>query len=155
MGLITKCWNHPEAEKLLCEEIDVGEAAPRSIASGLRAHYNCDEMVGKKVIILANLKDAKLVGFKSQGMVLCACNPDHSVIKLLEPPADAPVGERVVFSGFAGEPASQSLMAKKKILEKLAPELKTNDKGEAMWGQSFFTTSAGVVRASLPSATIS
>lgn len=53
--------------------------------------------------------------------MLCACNSDHSVIKLLEPPADAKVGERVVFQGYAGEPASSSAMAKKKVLEKLAP----------------------------------
>jgi tRNA-binding EMAP/Myf-like protein len=51
---------------LLCEEIDVGEEKPRSIASGLRAHYSKDEMQGKKVIILANLKERPMAGFKSQ-----------------------------------------------------------------------------------------
>jgi methionine--tRNA ligase beta chain len=122
VGLIVKCWNHPEAEKLLCEEIDLAEASgPRSIASGLRAHYAAEDMVGKRVIVVANLKEAKLVGFKSNGMVLCACSADRSVIKLLEPPTDAVVGERVVFESFSGEPASSSVMAKKKVLEKLAP----------------------------------
>lgn len=122
VGLITKCWNHPEAEKLLCEEIDLAEpTGPRSIASGLRAHYRAEAMVGKKVIVVANLKEAKLVGFKSNGMVLCACTADKSSVKLLEAPADATVGERVVFEGFSGEAASSSVMAKKKVLEKLAP----------------------------------
>jgi aminoacyl tRNA synthase complex-interacting multifunctional protein 1 len=122
VGLITKCWNHPEAEKLLCEEIDLAEpTGPRSIASGLRAHYSAEAMVGKKVIVVANLKEAKLVGFKSNGMVLCACTADKSSVKLLEAPADATVGERVVFEGFSGEAASSSVMAKKKVLEKLAP----------------------------------
>jgi aminoacyl tRNA synthase complex-interacting multifunctional protein 1 len=122
VGLITKCWNHPEAEKLLCEEVDLAEpTGPRSIASGLRAHYSAEAMVGKKVIVVANLKEAKLVGFKSNGMVLCACTADKSSVKLLEAPADATVGERVVFEGFSGEAASSSVMAKKKVLEKLAP----------------------------------
>ena len=53
------------------------------------------------------------------GMVLCACNEDHSVIKLLEPPATAPPGTRVTFPGYQGEPAQPNHMVKKKILEKL------------------------------------
>lgn len=67
VGRVVKCWDHPEAEKLLCEEIDCGESSgPRQIASGLRAHYHAEEMQGRKVIVLANLKDRNLVGFKSQ-----------------------------------------------------------------------------------------
>ena len=56
-----------------------------------------------------------------QGMVLCAVNSDHTVIKLLEPPLSAAVGDRVSFPGFVGEPAPAAQLAKKKILEKLAP----------------------------------
>ena len=124
-GIIKKCWNHPDSEKLLCEEIDVGEENVRSVASGLRAHYKAEEMEGRKVIVVCNLKDAKMGGFKSQGMVLCACNGDHSVIKLLEAGESAVVGERVVFKGYSGEPAAPSAMAKKKLLEKLAPGTNT------------------------------
>lgn len=54
-------------------------------------------------------------------MVLCACNDDHSVIRIVEPPASAQPGDRVTFAGFSGEPASSSQMAKKKYLEKLGP----------------------------------
>lgn len=56
-------------------------------------------------------------------MVICASNPDHTVVKLLEPPSNAMVGDRVTFDGFTGEPASASALAKKKILEKLLPEV--------------------------------
>ncbi len=66
VGVIVKCWEHPDADKLLCEEIDMGEASVRTIASGLRAHYPAADMVGKKVLVLANLKDRTMVGFKSQ-----------------------------------------------------------------------------------------
>ena len=62
VGLITKCWLHPDAEKLLCEEIDLGESTgPRTICSGIRAHYNPDDIVGRKVLVLANLKDRTMV----------------------------------------------------------------------------------------------
>ncbi|CAE7755088.1 unnamed protein product, partial [Symbiodinium microadriaticum] len=67
VGYVVKCWEHPDAEKLLCEEIDIGESSGcRNIASGLRAFYRADEVQGRKVIVLANLKDRNLVGFKSQ-----------------------------------------------------------------------------------------
>ena len=157
VGEIKKCWNHPDSEKLLCEEVDVGEeGGPRNIASGIRAFYNADEFVGKKVMVLANLKDRAIAGFKSQGMVLCACNEDHSKVKILEPPAGAKNGDRVVFSGVEnGDPASGSQMAKKKILEKLAPLLKTDDKGVCFCGSSGMLIGDKPVTSQLPSAAIS
>ena len=65
-----KCWDHAESDKLLCEEIDVGEDKPRAIASGLRAFYTKEEMQGKKVIVLANLKERPMAGFKSQVIIM-------------------------------------------------------------------------------------
>jgi len=74
VGKIIKCTAHPDAEKLLVEEIDCGEeGGPRTICSGLKAFYKPEEMVGRTVLIVANLKDRTMVGVKSMGMVLCAC----------------------------------------------------------------------------------
>ena len=57
VGVITKVWVHPDASKLYCEEIDCGEeGGPRQIASGLRPHYSEEEMLGKHVLVVANLK---------------------------------------------------------------------------------------------------
>lgn len=123
VGKVIKCWNHPESEKLLCEEIDVGEGSVRTIASGLRAHYAAEEVQGRHVLVLANLKERPMAGFPSQGMVLCACSEDHSVVRLLQPPEGAVAGDRVTFAGFSGEPATPAHVAKKKILEKLAPQV--------------------------------
>ena len=53
-------------------------------------------------------------------MVLCAVSADHTIIKLLQAPAESNAGDRITFPGFSGEPASSAQMAKKKILEKLA-----------------------------------
>jgi aminoacyl tRNA synthase complex-interacting multifunctional protein 1 len=69
VGVIVKAWEHPEAEKLFCEEIDVGEDKPRLIASGLRPFYSLAEMQGRRVLVLANLKARALVGFKSEGEI--------------------------------------------------------------------------------------
>lgn len=56
-------------------------------------------------------------------MVLCACNEDHTVVHLLQPPEGCAAGDRVSFPGFSGEPATPAHVAKKKILEKLAPQV--------------------------------
>jgi methionyl-tRNA synthetase len=72
VGQITKVWCHPDADKLYCEEIDVGEDSSREIASGLKEHYALEEMQGRKVLVVCNLKAAKIVGFTSNGMVLAA-----------------------------------------------------------------------------------
>lgn len=58
---------------MFCEEIDVGEeGGPRQIASGLREHYTLEDMQDRKVLVVCNLKAAKIVGFASNGMVLAA-----------------------------------------------------------------------------------
>lgn len=61
-----------KADKLLCSQIDVGENNPRTIVSGIAKYYTPEDMVGKQVIVVTNLKPAKLRGIESQGMVLCA-----------------------------------------------------------------------------------
>ena len=66
VGVVLNCWIHPDSEKLLCEEIDVGEETPRRIGSGIRAFYQPEQLVGRKVFVLANLKERSLAGFPSQ-----------------------------------------------------------------------------------------
>ena len=64
---------------MFCEQIDVGEeAGHREIASGLRGHYELEEMQGKKVLVVCNLKVSKIVGFASNGMVLAAKVSTHA-----------------------------------------------------------------------------
>ena len=56
VGVITKVWVHPDADKLYCEEIDCGEDQPRQIASGLRMHYSEEAMLGQRLLVVSNLK---------------------------------------------------------------------------------------------------
>jgi hypothetical protein len=62
-------------------------------------------------------------------MVLAATSSDHSVVRVIEAPATASAGDRVTYSGHTGEVASSTQMAKKKIWEKLSPDLRTNESG--------------------------
>lgn len=143
VGVINKVWEHEEADKLYCEEIDLGEeGGPRQIASGLKAHYSLDEMEGRRVLVLANLKSRKLVGFPSHGMVLCASSEDGKV-EFVEPPEDAKIGERVMVDDFDGEPATENQVIKKKMLDAIFPDLATNDAGVATYQGKALTTSAG------------
>ena len=69
VGTVVKCEKHPKADKLLVSQIDLGYET-RQIVSGIASHYKPEEMVGKKVVVVVNLKPAKLRGVESQGMIL-------------------------------------------------------------------------------------
>jgi len=144
VGRITKVWHHPTAERLFCEEIDVGEGAPRQIASGLREHYTLEQMANRAVVVVCNLKPRPLQGFESNGMVLAATSPAGKV-ELLEAPAGAKVGERVSFAGFEGEACTPAVMGKKKYFDTAAEGLKVDDALRASYKGVPMMTSAGAV----------
>jgi methionine--tRNA ligase beta chain len=135
VGKIVNVWEHESAEKLFCEEIDLGpELGSRKIASGLRPFYKLEEMQGRTVLVLCNLKSRNLVGFPSHGMVLCASNADHTSVEFVIPPDGARLGSRVVFDGYESvTPEPENKVAKKKIFETVAPHLKTDSDGYVIW----------------------
>ena len=147
VGQITKVWNHPDADKLYCEEIECGEEKPRQIASGLRPHYSLEEMEGKRLLVVANLKTKKLVGFPSSGMVLCAAetkDDGSEKVEFIEPPEGAKLGEIITFEGLPPpEPFSGAQVEKKKVFQACAGGMQTNEDGVATWNGHSFLTSAG------------
>ncbi|XP_010673414.2 probable methionine--tRNA ligase [Beta vulgaris subsp. vulgaris] len=147
VGLITKVQKHPDADSLYVEEIDVGEATPRTVVSGLVNHIPIDEMQNRKVCVLCNLKPATMRGIKSHAMVLAASDSEHTKVELVEPPKDAVIGERVKFSGFDGEP-DDVLNPKKKVWETLQVDLNTDSDLVARFKDLPFTTSAGICKVS-------
>jgi len=156
VGRIQRVWEHEEAEKLFCEEIDIGEDQPRMVASGLRPFFQKEDLEGRKVLVLCNLKERKLVGFPSHGMVLCASNSDHTDVRFISPPVDAKVGERVTVPGWdVEEPMAENKLAKKKVFEQIAPFLKTSQHGVPEFLGSPFMTRAGVCTSPLPNASVS
>jgi methionyl-tRNA synthetase len=86
---------HPNAQKLLVLQLDLGYEK-RQLVAGLKAHYKPEELVGKKIIIVSNLKPAKLRDVMSQGMLLAAS--DGETVKVLEAPESDP-GEPVFIEG--------------------------------------------------------
>ena len=129
VGKIVEAWEHPDSEKLWVEKIDVGDEGgePRQIASGLRAHYaTAADLEGREVIVVCNLKEAKLGGVPSNGMVLCASGDDGTVA-FVEPPAGAAPGERIVVEGMMEDAAKPNAVKKKKLMEKTAEELRAID----------------------------
>ncbi len=143
VGKIIEVWEHAESDKLWCEKVDLGESQPRQILSGLRKFYSKEEMQDRIVLVLCNLKKRNLVGVSSHGMVLCASNADHTAVEFVIPPDGAKVGERVTFEGYDGDAVAENPFAKKKMLEKLAPDLKTDDNGTVVWKGAKSVTSAG------------
>mmetsp|Transcript_46 Transcript_46/g.75 ORF Transcript_46/g.75 Transcript_46/m.75 type:complete len:236 (-) Transcript_46:165-872(-) len=147
VGQITKVWVHEKADKLYCEEIDCGEEAPRQIASGLRPHYTEEQMLGQRLLVVANLKAKNLVGFKSHGMVLCASQMKEDgseLVEFIEPPADAPLGEIITFEGLPPpQPVSAAQVEKKKVFAACMDGMKTTADCEAAWDGHKFMTTAG------------
>ena len=79
--------------KLLCSQVRVGSQV-RQIVSGIKAHYTPEEMVGKKVMVLVNLKPAKLAGVMSEGMLLCAEDAEGN-LALMTPEKAMPAGAEI------------------------------------------------------------
>jgi len=88
---ITKVERHPSADKLYIEEIDLGPLGSRTIVSGLVPYYKEEELLGKNIIVVANLKAAKLRGVLSQGMLLAASANDQLEVLTVEAPPGTPV----------------------------------------------------------------
>ena len=143
VGRITKAWEHAGSDKLFCEEIDVGDEKPRQIASGLRAHYKVEDLENRLVLVVCNLKAAKLAGFTSEGMVLCASDSESGKTEFVDPPAGSKVGENVKIEGLTGAPVGPNQMKKRKVWHQVEPGLKSNDDRVACWEGKSITTSAG------------
>ena len=90
IGQIIKCENVEKSKKLLCSQVRMGSEV-RQIVSGLRPYYTAEEMVGKNVVVVANLKPAKLAGVLSEGMLLCAEDAEGKPV-LLTAEKDVPNG---------------------------------------------------------------
>jgi methionyl-tRNA synthetase len=91
VGVIQVVNDHPNADKLLVMDVNVGKMI--KLVAGLKGHYSTEELVGKKIVVITNLQPAKLRGIESQGMLLAAEHKEKVI--LLTPAGDAPAGEPV------------------------------------------------------------
>lgn len=95
VATVTEAREHPNADKLLILRVDLGGES-RQIIAGIRGHYEPADLVGRQIVVLANLAPRKMRGETSEGMLLAACTPDFSQIVLIQP--DRPIA--------AGSPVS-------------------------------------------------
>ncbi|PYH43981.1 putative cofactor for methionyl- and glutamyl-tRNA synthetases [Aspergillus saccharolyticus JOP 1030-1] len=148
VGHILRAINHPNADSLFVSTIDCGDApgtentsldeatgkTVRTVCSGLNGLIPLEEMQGRKIVAVCNLKPVTMRGIKSVAMVLAASprvaegEDSHACpVELVSPPADAPAGERVTFEGWSeGEP-EKVLNPKKKVWETFQPGFTTTD----------------------------
>ena len=93
VGEIIACEEVKKSRKLLCSQVKIGSKV-RQIVSGIKSHYSAEEMVGKKVMVVTNLKPAKLAGILSEGMILCAEDADGN-LALMTPEKEMPAGAEI------------------------------------------------------------
>ncbi|EFJ50171.1 hypothetical protein VOLCADRAFT_45407, partial [Volvox carteri f. nagariensis] len=154
VGRIMSCERHPDAESLYVEKIDVGEAEPRTVVSGLVKYVPLEAMRDRMVVVICNLKPRNMRGIKSFGMLLAASDEPHLVVEPLVPPQGARPGERVWFGEDPQQPAAADakVLDKKKFWEAVQPLLRTNTDCVATLAvgpqgiAAAMTTSAGPIR---------
>ena len=93
VGEIIACQEVKKSRKLLCSQVKIGSQV-RQIVSGIKSCYSPEEMVGKKVMVVTNLKPAKLAGLMSEGMLLCAEDGEGS-LSLMVPEKSMPSGAEI------------------------------------------------------------
>lgn len=152
VGQIMEVEKHPDADSLYVSKIQCGDPALRTVVSGLVKFVPIEELKGRKVVVLCNLKPVKVLyyihiliciilvnnvsfyskmrGVTSEAMVMCASTPE--AVEVLSPPAEAQPGDLIECEGYIRQPDAQ-LNPKKKIFEAVAPNLKTNDSLQATY----------------------
>eukprot|EP01116_Phalansterium_solitarium_P002702 TRINITY_DN1289_c0_g1_i1.p2 TRINITY_DN1289_c0_g1~~TRINITY_DN1289_c0_g1_i1.p2 ORF type:complete len:251 (-),score=104.89 TRINITY_DN1289_c0_g1_i1:41-793(-) len=96
---VTDIKRHPEAEKLFVATIDIGGGASRQLCAGLVGFYTAEELLGKHVVTILNLKPRKLKGVESQAMILAGDDAASNLVRILTPPEGSDVGDRVFLQG--------------------------------------------------------
>jgi methionyl-tRNA synthetase len=130
VGKILEVKEHPKADRLFIEKVDLGDREV-TIVSGLRKHYLAEELVGKKVVIVTNLKPAELRGVVSEGMLLAASKRDKLGVLYLK---DAEAGDRVFLEGVDSEPSEEL------TIDEFAKVHLTTGNGKIVYGEHILRT---------------
>uniref|UniRef100_A0A3B1JKX5 Aminoacyl tRNA synthetase complex interacting multifunctional protein 1b n=1 Tax=Astyanax mexicanus TaxID=7994 RepID=A0A3B1JKX5_ASTMX len=145
IGRILTVRKHPDSESLYVQEVDLGEPAPRTVVCGLANHMLPEQLQDSLAVLLCNVKPVKVRGVQSQARLVCAANQDR--IEPLDPPRGALPGDRVTFQNYPGG-VEKELNPKRRIWERLLPDLHTDAKGVANYkGVAFEVRGKGLCRA--------
>ncbi|KAH0785020.1 TRNA binding domain containing protein [Histomonas meleagridis] len=132
---IVKVWPHPDADSLYCEEIDIGDGVIKKVITGVRKYIPIEEMENRLVVVFTNIKPGKIRGQPSEAMVFAGSSADHSKVELLTPPADTPVGTRVLCGDFVNPDIKPSVDSKGKWWKAVSSnnQLTINAEGQACY----------------------
>jgi len=145
VGRIVNVEKHPDADSLYKETIDLGEEVPRTVVSGLVKFVPIEEMQGRFVVVLKNLKPANMRGVRSEAMVICASNDDHTKVELLQPPEGSVPGDVITVEGEECDHDDViNLSDKANIFKKLQENLSTNDNRVAVFKGKELRSAKGV-----------
>jgi len=145
VGKIIEVSKHPDSDKLYVEKIDLGEPAPRTIVSGLVDFVPLEAMQDRMVVVLCNLKPAKMRGIESAGMVLCGSREDPKEVEPLAVPEGSQPGDKVFVESYEIGDADEVLNPKKKVWDKISVDLKVSADGVAQWQSNQLMTDKGKV----------
>ncbi|KAG9355635.1 hypothetical protein JZ751_000473 [Albula glossodonta] len=146
VGKVISVEKHPDADSLYLEKIDVGEAEPRTVVSGLVAYVSQEQLQDRLVVLLCNLKPQKMRGVESQAMLLCASvEGEPRRVEPLDPPEGSSPGERVFIEGYEAGKPDDELKPKKKVFEKLQVDMKISGECVAQWNEKYLMTKLGQV----------
>ncbi|XP_024378197.1 probable methionine--tRNA ligase [Physcomitrium patens] len=147
VSLVQSVENHPNSEKLYVCKVDVGCGNIKQVVAGLKKFVTKEELEGKKVCTILNLKTAKLAGQVSEAMILAgsvATEDGSEIVKVLEPPSEAAPGDRIFQEG--GVPsANPAKQLSSKIWEKVVPLLQVKG-GLAVFDSKSLVTSSGPIK---------
>eukprot|EP01059_Diplonema_ambulator_P012530 TRINITY_DN22885_c0_g1_i1.p1 TRINITY_DN22885_c0_g1~~TRINITY_DN22885_c0_g1_i1.p1 ORF type:complete len:179 (+),score=30.48 TRINITY_DN22885_c0_g1_i1:57-593(+) len=149
-GLVKEVKVHENAAWLYVQDVDVGGDECTRICSGLVGHVNVEDLKGKNIAVMLNLKPREIQGEPSNGMLLCATK-DGAVQPLHPPPT--PPGTPITFQGIEPTPDPPVLNSKK--LKKLLPLLKTDSQGAVHWDGHAMLADGKPVTSTLPDADVS
>ncbi|XP_050390813.1 tyrosine--tRNA ligase, cytoplasmic [Patella vulgata] len=143
VGKIISVEKHPDADSLFVETVDLGEEEPRTVVSGLAGLYPMEKLQDRVAVFMCNLKPVKMRGVMSQAMLMCASTTE--AVEPLEPPSGSSPGERVYFEGHEEGQPDEKLNPKKKVWEKLQPDLSISNSLVAQWQECNMMTKLGNV----------
>lgn len=155
VGTILSAEQHPDADALLVCRVSCGADDERTVVAGLANIFSVEELVNKKVVLLTNLKPAKMRGVESTAMLLAAEAEDE--VQLLAVKESVPDGELLSFAGIEPPQPDEMLKSKgaQKVWERVRGSLTTDDEGNVVYGsESGLMTSQGKVTVALKGATI-
>lgn len=136
VGKVVSCELHPQADRLYVSQIDVGHdetVGPIQVVSGLVDYVPQSQMVDKRVVVLTNMRRAKIRGVRSGAMVLATNDEARTKVELINPPTDSEIGDSLCFGKFDPDASANTTTISTKLWKEIQQCLFVNEEGIAVF----------------------